>query len=141
MTFKVKKCFRWTLITAALLAVIAWVMSDGGHHQRYRQLGEGNRGFQSGNWIIQQTHLHNQFHQPGFHMLGFLLAILVWGTVIVSVISYIRRRAAKRCSKLSTLESVSIQDATQPSSVNGEFLDEWEKNINHLKEDHPHGNL
>jgi hypothetical protein len=143
MKFKLKKCFKWTLIIAGLVAVLAWVMSDGEHHNRYRQEGI-NRGFQGGNWGMQPSNLHHTFHHGGFHAIGFLVAIFLWGMVIIAVVSFIRKRAAKRCSNLSVSEPVLVNHFTplqQTSSANGDFLDEWEKNLNSVKEDNKHGNL
>jgi hypothetical protein len=143
MCFKIKKCFKWTLISVGLLAVFAWIMSDGEKDERYRQAGGMNRGLQGGNWAMQPSDLHHM-HHGGFHAIGFLLSIFLWGIVIIAVVSFIRKRVAKRRSSLSNSEPVLINQYTEvrpTTSANGEFLDEWEKNLTNLKEDNKHGNL
>jgi hypothetical protein len=140
LKLKLKKCFKWTFLTAGLLALVAWAISGGEHDERFRQTGNIKHGFQGGNWPIQPSNLHQHFYHGGFHLGGFLLSIFLCGAAIIAVASFIRKRKNK-CQKVQTGLVQYYSPMEQTNSTNGEFLDQWEKNLTNLKEENKNGNL
>jgi hypothetical protein len=138
MKAKVKKCFKWTLFILFIFVVLGSILGRLGGHRRFQ------RGGGQGPWAgmpIPQANLHHHFQHGNFHVIGFILAILLWGIIISVVLKFIRRRKANCRTARAIREASLVNGLHQSASPNAEILDQWERNLKHSKEDVKNGDL
>ncbi|HJV47378.1 MAG TPA: hypothetical protein VJ824_16800 [Bacillota bacterium] len=129
MKSKVRKCLKWTIISVFLFVVVGLMVGRGGGH-RY------HAGGMRGETFMPHGNLHHSFAHAGYHGVSFILSLLLWGIALVVLFVIIQKRRAKRhmASSLS-VEAHLAEGWNVTSTAHGDFLDQWEKNLNKTQEE------
>ncbi|MCQ6278609.1 hypothetical protein [Bacillus sp. EB600] len=136
MNARVKLGIFWGAIVVLIIGGINFFRHLLGGHRHFKG---GPNGFRSGRMMGQpggfgpRAYMNGPHHGGEFHVIGFLLFLIIAAAVVVLVVRWLRKRA-KASLIQQLIETPVVGSHITVSNQNASILDQWEKNLTDKKE-------